>query len=111
MARYRYVIVSRAKPGQEEEFARWYAEQHLADVGRHPHVVSGSVHLVDYQKDYDLDAPKYTLLTIYDLETDDPQATIEDIRSQAGSPGMPMTESLEKSGMLQVIARQIASVG
>ena len=40
MARFQYVIVSQAKPGREEDYKRWYAEQHLHDVSQHPHVVS-----------------------------------------------------------------------
>ena len=111
MARFRYVIVSQARPGREAEYQRWYAEQHLADVARHPHVVSATLHEVVFQKDYDLAAPDYRLLTTYELESDDPQATIEDIRAQAGSAGMPMTDALDKTGMLQVIGRQIAAIG
>lgn len=109
MARHQYVILSRAKPGEEAEYRRWYAEQHLPDVCRQPGVVSGRLFDVAVQKTYDLEAPEWTLMTIYELETDDPQATMDAIRAQAGSVGMPMTASLEKAGMVQAVGREIAA--
>lgn len=110
MARYRYAIVSRAKPGREEDYKRWYREQHLVDVARHPDVVSATLHEVVLQKDYDLGAPRYCLLTTYELESDDPEATMESIRAQAGSDAMPMTDALDRTGMLQLIAREIGRI-
>jgi hypothetical protein len=111
MARYQYVILSRAKVGQEEEYVRWYREQHLADVVRLPGVVNGRLFLQDWQKDYDLGPPQYCLMTIYELETDDPVATVDAIRGLLGSEHMPSTDTLDKSGMIQVIGHQIAAIG
>lgn len=110
MPRFRYVIVSQAKSGQETEYKRWYAERHLADVRRHPHVVSATLHEVVFQKDYGLDPPAYCLMTTYELESDDPPATIEDIRSRSGSAEMPESDALDKAGMLQVVGRLIAAI-
>lgn len=108
MARYQYVILSQAKPGQEAEFLRWYKEQHLPDVARQPGVVGARLFAPEVQKVYDLDAPTYQLLTLYELECDDPAAMMEAIRAKAGSAEMPMTDALDKTGMIQVIARPIA---
>lgn len=110
MARYHYMILSRARPGQVDEYRRWYAEQHLSDVARQPGVVSARLFVPDVQKTYDLDAPDWELMTLYELETDDPSGAMEAIRALAGSAGMPMTDTLDKSGMVQVIAHQIAAV-
>jgi hypothetical protein len=108
MARYHYVILSQAKPGQEEAFVRWYQDQHLPDVARQPGVVSARLFRPALQKVYDADVPTYALLTMYELETDDPEATMEAIKAKAGSAEMPMTDALDKTGMIQVIATQIA---
>lgn len=109
MARYQYVILSQAKPGQEAEFIRWYKEQHLVDVARQPGVVSAKLFQPAVQKAYDVEIPDYVLMTMYELETDDPAATMEAIKALAGSAEMPMTDALDKTGMIQVIATQIAS--
>ncbi|PXA82824.1 hypothetical protein DMC47_44995 [Nostoc sp. 3335mG] len=108
MARYQYVILSQAKPGQEAEFIRWYKEQHLVDVARQPGVVSAKLFQPAVQKAYDVEIPDYVLMTMYELETDDPAATMEAIKALAGSAEMPMTDALDKTGMIQVIAAQIA---
>jgi len=110
MGRFQYVILSRAKPGQKDEYVRWYREQHLVDVARLPGVVTARLFSPDWQKDYELGAPEYSLFTLYELETDDPVATVEGIRALAGSSGMPMTEALDKSGMIQLIGHQIAAI-
>ncbi len=43
MPRFQYVILSRSKPGREDEFAAWYAAQHLPDVCRMQGVVSAKL--------------------------------------------------------------------
>ena len=111
MARFQYVILSRSKPGHEEEYVRWYAEQHLADVCRIEGVISGALPRLALQKVYDLNAPQWTLMTIYELEADNPQTVIDAILATAGSDVMPLTDALDRSGMVQAVGRQIAVVG
>jgi hypothetical protein len=111
MARYHYAILSRSKPGQEEEFVNWYAQQHLDDVCKMPGVVSGKLFRLGLQKVYDLDAPVWTLMTHYELEGDDPQAIIDSIVAVSGSEIMPLSDALNKDGMVQVVGQQIAAIG
>jgi epsilon-lactone hydrolase len=109
MARFTYTILSRAVTGKEEEFVRWYAERHMADVLKMPGVVSGRLFRLDFQRVYDLDAPQWTLMTVYELEGDDPESVIDSIRSASGSEEMPMSDALTKAGMIQVAGHLIAS--
>jgi acetyl esterase/lipase len=112
MARFQYVVLSRAVPGREEEFVEWYRTQHLLDVCRMPGVVGGTVHRMDFQRTYDLpDAPQWTLLTIYELEGDDPEAIVNSLRDASGSATMPATDTLDKSGMIQAAGHLLASGG
>ncbi|HEX7741191.1 MAG TPA: hypothetical protein VF442_01965 [Sphingobium sp.] len=104
MARYEYVILSRGKAGRDQEFRDWYDAQHLGDVARVDGVVSARRLNIGYQKVYDIDVPQYTSMTIYELETDDPEALVAKLSAMAGSDAMPMSDAVEKSGMLQVIA-------
>lgn len=103
MSSYRYVILSHAKPGRAEEFKTWYRDRHLADVRRQPGVTSAEVFEVVFKKTYDLDIPDYTLMTIYELDCDDPAAKIAEIKALSGSEEMPESAALEKSGMLQAV--------
>ena len=111
MPRFQYVILSRAKAGHEDEYVRWYSEQHLTDVCRIDGVISGKLHRLALQKVYSLDAPQWTLMTIYELEGDDPQTIIDAILAVAGSDAMPLTDALDRSGMIQAVGEQIAATG
>ena len=109
MARFTYTILSRAIPGREEEFVSWYRDRHLVDVLRQPGVISGRLFRMDFQRVYDLDAPQWTLMTIYELEGDDPETVINAIRDQSGTEGMPACDALNKAGMIQAAGHLIAS--
>ena len=50
-------------------------------------------------------------MTIYELEGDDPQRVIDAILAVAGTDVMPLSDALDRSGMIQAVGRQIAAVG
>ena len=104
MALYQYVILSSALPGREEEFVTWYDKQHLADVQKVPGVVSARRFDVALQKVYDLDAPQYRSLAIYEVETDDPAGFLASISALSGTDAMPASDALSRAGMIQVLA-------
>jgi len=109
MARFHYAVLSQAAPGREDEFIRWYEEQHMPDVLRMPGVVSGKLIRLDFQRAYNLDAPQYTTLTLYDLEGEHPEPIIDTLKAASGSDAMPMTDSLSKVGMIQAAGHVVAS--
>lgn len=113
MARFTYTVLSRAVPGQEEEYIKWYTEQHLPDAIKFPGVLSGKLYRLDFHRVYDLDAPQWTCMTIYELEGDDPEEIINRMRdaSASGSDQMPMTDTLTKVGMIQVAGHLVAEAG
>ncbi len=112
MARFQYVILSRAIPGREEEFVAWYSDRHLADVCRMPGVVSGKLFRMDFQRVYELDAaPQWTLMAIYELEGEQPESIIDSIRAASGTEGMPACDALSRAGMIQAAGHLIASAG
>ncbi len=111
MARFHYTVLSRAKPGREDEFAKWYAEQHMPDVARMPGVIGGKLFRMDFQRVYDLDAPQWTVMTIYELEGEHPEPLIDALKAASGSAQMPAGDALDKSGMVQAAGHLIAEIG
>lgn len=111
MSRFTYTVLSCAAPGREEEFIAWYSGRHMQDVLKIPGVVSGKLFRLDFQRVYDLDAPQWTLMTIYELEGDDPQEVIDRVKAASGTPEMPSTDALSKVGMIQVAGHMIAEAG
>jgi hypothetical protein len=110
MARYHYVVLAAAVPGREAEFDEWYDKRHLADVAKVDGIVSGCRFNIVFQKVYDLDAPQWHSLTIYEIETDDPEAFLAHISSKAGTEAMPLSDALTKVGMIQVVGRAMGEI-
>ena len=110
MPRFQYVILSRSQPGREDDFEAWYRDQHLPDVCRRPGVVDAKLFRVDFQKVYDLEAPAWTLMTIYELEGDDPEAIIASIVAVSGSDAMPLSDALDRSGMIQAVGHLVRAI-
>ena len=81
-------------------------------LGRQLLGFAGNVRLfrIGLQKVYDLEVPQWTLLTIYELDGDDPQAIIDSIVAVSGSESMPLSDALTKEGMVQVVGSQIAAI-
>ncbi|WP_298690511.1 hypothetical protein [uncultured Sphingomonas sp.] len=105
MARFTYIAFVCAHPGREEEFDRWYDERHLADVARMPGVVGARRSTVEWTKSNLGATPPWRSLAIYELDCDDPEATITAIRAASGSEMMPLSDAMDRTGMLQVYGR------
>jgi hypothetical protein len=103
MARYSYVVLTRAKHGRETEFDRWYDERHLDDVVRVPGVVGAQRFNVIHQSVSALDAPQWRSLAIYEIDADDPQAVLKAISAVSGTELMPLSDALSRDGILQVV--------
>ena len=104
MTRHQLVILTKAKPGQQDEFNRWYDEQHIPDVLRVPGVVGVQRHRVAAVTTYvEGGMPSWESLAIYEIESDDPQAVHDEIRRRANTPDMPLTEALDGSFTTQVM--------
>ena len=110
MARYHYVILCQAVPGREAEFDEWYDTRHLHDVRRMDGVVSARRFNLDFQKVYDLDAPQWHSMTIYELDCDDPQALLDRIVTASKTAAMPLSDAMTKLGMVQVVAHQMSAL-
>lgn len=112
MPRHHYVILSQAEPGREAEFDQWYDTQHLSDVCKVDGVVSARRFIIDVQKVTELDgAPRWTSLAIYEIESDDPTGVMNAISEVAGSDAMPLSDALSQTGMIQLLAHQVAEAG
>lgn len=110
MPKYQYVIISQSAPGREQEFDDWYSNQHLPDVCKVDGVLSARRFVIDVQKTTELDAPQWRSLAIYEIESDDPEGTMQAISALANTEAMPLTDALDKTGMVQLMVHQVAAV-
>ena len=90
MASHQFLVISNAVPGKEAEFNEWYNKQHIPDVLKVP----GFVAAQRFEVSGDSDLPgRY--VAIYEMETDDPQATLQDLMSRNGTPDMVMSDAID----------------
>lgn len=111
MARFTYIALVCAHPGQEEAFDRWYDDRHLPDVARMPGVVGARRSTVEWTQSNTGETPPWRSMAVYDLDCADPQATIAAIRAAAGTSQMPLSDAMDKTGMLQIYGRDCPQIG
>lgn len=94
MNRYTFVVLTNPVPGQEEEYNRWYDEQHIPDVLTIPGIIEAK----RFQKTPDQSAMGNSLspfLALYTIETDDLAATLAELQARAGTQAMPLSDTLD----------------
>ena len=95
MAKHVYLVFSAPKEGREEEYNRWYDEQHSPDVLRVPGFKAARRFRLSQTFASSPNAPAYA--AVYEIEADDPAAAIADLRSRLGTPAMPVTDTSDRS--------------
>lgn len=89
MARCKFIVMVNAKDGRDEEFNRWYDERHLADVCAIPGVISAErARLVAGDG-------SFRYLTMYEFDTEDPEAVLAEITRRSGTEQMPLSDALD----------------
>ena len=107
MARYLLIGLHNAVAGCEDEFNRWYNEQHLYDCLATPGFLRAQrFELADTQIIEGSQSP-WRYMVIYELETDDPKATLEALVERGRSGKLVPSDALDPNGIFIVLARPI----
>src|SRR5947207_10711654 len=86
MAKYTFVVLTNPTPGKDAEYNRWYNEQHIPDVLQASGFVCAQrFRLADTQMGGDTNNA-YKYLALYEIETDDLKASLDDLASRRGTP-------------------------
>jgi hypothetical protein len=93
MGRYVFAVQSNPVAGREDEYNEWYSNRHLDDLRAVPGVISARrFTLADQQPVFRPQQFRY--LSLYEVETDDPQAFIDELTSRIGTERMPRSTAL-----------------
>ena len=109
MPKFCYLILSKAVPGKEKEFERWYDERHLSDVVAVPGVVAARRYRPLVQIAEEGETPGWLSVAIYELEGDDPIAIVQAIKSRSGSEAMVIDEAFSREGLIQIVMEPVAA--
>jgi len=107
MRRFKLVVFSEGREGQDAEYNRWYNEQHLDDVCALEgftaaqrfklHSVSMGKSLNDY-------------MAIYDVETDDPDWVIENLFAHQDTDAMPIATAFNMDNPTVMLYEELTEV-
>jgi hypothetical protein len=92
MARYQLVVLSNPVDGQEDEYNRWYDEQHLKDILAVDGVVSAQRF-----KASELIPTTHGYMAVYSLETDDVARVMGELGAKTGTDAIPMSEAFDQA--------------
>ncbi len=107
MAKHHLLAFTNPVAGREEEFNRWYDEQHVPDLLAVPGFVSAQrFALTDATG---RDKPGWSYLAFYELDTDDPDALMAEVRSRIGTEKMPVSGALDSVNTGGLIASAVTA--
>jgi len=93
--KYTFVVMTNPTSGKEDEFNRWYNDQHIPDVLQAAGFVCAQrFKLADVQNTPKVDQT-HRYLALYEIETDDLQASLKDLASRAGTAEMIMSDAID----------------
>jgi hypothetical protein len=107
MAKYTLVVLSNPTAGKESEFNEWYDKVHVPDVLRVPGFVAAQrFKLAGPQLN---DAPRpHRYLALYEIDTDDIQASIDELRRRAGTAEMLISDAIDIKGVFGAMFSPVA---
>lgn len=97
MAEYVLVVYSRPVAGREDEYNDWYNNQHLKDVLAQPGYLSARrFKLTDFKLDPAMPDPSHPYVAFYYMETEDPEAALNDMRARVEAGIIGLTDAMEQ---------------
>jgi hypothetical protein len=89
MPKYTLLVETSARPDRDAEFNDWYDNTHIPDVLQVPGIVAAERFVL--HGSFIGDEPVNRYLALYEMETDDPDATLRAL--DAAVPGMYLSDA------------------
>lgn len=90
--RYKFVVLTNAVDGREDEYNDWYTNVHLPDVLAIPGIVAAERYRLAHAQRNPVQPFSY--LAIYEIETDDLEFITSEIGKRAGTPTMVISDAM-----------------
>jgi hypothetical protein len=91
MSTDQFIVFSSAVPGAEEDYAAWYARQHIHDILRLPGVTDGQF----FAARPGGRGVRWTHLALYGVN--DGETALAELARRRGTPDLPSTDSLDRA--------------
>ena len=98
--RYKFVVLTNATVGDDAVFNDWYTNRHVPDVLMIPGIVAAErFELAAAQRP---GSHPYRYLAIYEIETDDLAAVLDDLGRRSGTDAMVLSPALQADRLASV---------
>ncbi len=101
MPTHTMLVFSNPAVGREDEFNRWYDQQHIPDILNVPGFVAAQRFRLSNPQPRP-EQQKYAYAVVYDIETDDLDGTLSALASAA--KGMTMTDAMQRPALQSVFS-------
>ena len=108
MARYQYVVLTSPAEGQDNEYNEWYSNTHLGEILQIPGFKSAKRYKVAARSTPLNPPPKQSYLALYEMETDDPEATLGELRRRSAAGLLKSTTSMDRTVTSSILYELIA---
>ncbi len=95
-------------PGREAEFVEWYDGRHLQDLLALPGFVSAQRFALTDATGLGK-TPEWCSLALYELDTDDPDGLMAEVRARLGTETMPVSDALDVITINGLVATAITA--
>lgn len=102
MSKHLLIVMTNPSEGREGEFNDWYSNVHLPDVLKIPGIVAAQRYGLSPVQRMTPPLP-WTYFAIYEIETNDLQATIEALGNRSGTELMPISDAMDANRQAFVV--------
>ena len=103
MKKYALIALTKAVGDRQDEFVKWYDEQHIPDTLRIDGIVAAQRYVMEGSPK-GAKVPSWEVMVIYDVETDDIKRTFAALAAAMNTPAMPMSDALDTSTIVRILA-------
>ncbi|TJV46108.1 MAG: hypothetical protein E5Y02_00600 [Mesorhizobium sp.] len=94
---YRIVTMLNPKEGTDDKFNDWYSNAHMPQALNVPGMVSGQRFRLSKEQ-REGSKPQWQYLAYYEVETDDLQGVIDELKRREGTPELVGTDTISPGG-------------
>lgn len=98
MANYVLIVLSNPTAGKEEEFRRWYLDQHIPDCLRVPGIVAGKLLPAAPQQHPAQMEKKWDYMAMFDIDTDNIDSVLAELSKRMNTSDMPISDAFSFDG-------------
>jgi hypothetical protein len=99
MRHYKLVVYTKPVVGRDQEYNDWYEKTHLSDLVAIPGINSAQRFRLAKSLSAETSLP---FLAIYDIETDDVDGVIAEMKRRSGTEAMMISDALDKNASAMV---------